>query len=37
VLSELRVAHHEVAAGVFGAYMQIGLVNDGPVTFLLES
>jgi D-tyrosyl-tRNA(Tyr) deacylase len=23
--------------GVFGAYMQVGLVNDGPVTLLLES
>lgn len=26
-----------VAAGVFGADMQVGLVNDGPVTFLLSS
>lgn len=25
-----------VGAGVFGADMQVGLVNDGPVTFLLE-
>ena len=23
--------------GVFGAYMQVELVNDGPVTLLLES
>jgi D-aminoacyl-tRNA deacylase len=23
--------------GVFGAYMQVGLVNDGPVALLLES
>ena len=23
--------------GVFGAYMQVALVNDGPVTLLLES
>jgi D-aminoacyl-tRNA deacylase len=23
--------------GVFGAHMQVGLVNDGPVTLLLES
>ncbi len=23
-------------SGVFGAYMQIALINDGPVTFLLE-
>ena len=26
-----------VAGGVFGADMQVGLVNDGPVTFLLSS
>jgi len=25
------------AAGVFGADMQVSLVNDGPVTFMLES
>lgn len=27
----------EVAGGVFGADMQVSLVNDGPVTFWLES
>jgi len=27
----------EVATGVFAADMQIALVNDGPVTFLLET
>ena len=26
-----------VSAGVFGAYMQVSLVNDGPVTFWLET
>ncbi|MCW2960170.1 MAG: D-tyrosyl-tRNA(Tyr) deacylase [Thermoleophilia bacterium] len=26
----------DVAAGVFGASMQVGLVNDGPVTIVLE-
>jgi len=26
-----------VAAGVFGANMQVSLCNDGPVTFMLES
>jgi len=25
-----------VASGVFGAHMDVGLVNDGPVTILLE-
>lgn len=27
----------EAAAGVFGAHMQVELVNDGPVTLLLET
>jgi D-aminoacyl-tRNA deacylase len=35
-LSRLRQRHPAVAAGVFGADMQVSLVNDGPVTFLLE-
>ena len=29
--------HGAVAAGRFGADMQVGLTNDGPVTFLLET
>jgi|SRR5699024_1172892 len=29
--------HPRVATGRFGADMQVHLVNDGPVTFLLES
>lgn len=36
-LAEARKAHHEVACGRFGADMQVSLVNDGPVTFLLKS
>ena len=36
LLSELRRRHTTVAAGRFGADMQVSLVNDGPVTFLLE-
>lgn len=27
----------EIATGVFGAYMEVALVNDGPVTILLDS
>jgi D-tyrosyl-tRNA(Tyr) deacylase len=27
----------DVARGVFGAYMQVELVNDGPVTIILET
>ena len=32
VLAEARARHAPVAAGVFGADMQVQLVNDGPVT-----
>lgn len=28
---------HEVKAGVFGAHMQVELVNDGPVTIFVDS
>ena len=31
-----RARHGSVACGRFGANMQVGLVNDGPVTFWLE-
>ncbi len=30
-------AHAPVATGLFGADMQVSLVNDGPVTFWLET
>lgn len=36
-LTEARKAHPDVACGRFGADMQVSLVNDGPVTFLLRS
>jgi D-tyrosyl-tRNA(Tyr) deacylase len=32
-----RSSHPEVTSGVFGAHMQVSLVNDGPVTFWLET
>ncbi len=32
-----RSLHPVVASGVFGANMQVSLVNDGPVTFWLET
>lgn len=37
LLAQLQARHAQVAAGKFGADMQVSLVNDGPVTFLLES
>ena len=37
LVSEVRAIHTgEVATGVFGADMQVSLVNDGPVTFWLR-
>lgn len=35
-LAQLRAAGLTVAAGEFGADMQVDLLNDGPVTLLLE-
>lgn len=35
-LKALSQRHQTVAAGRFGADMQVSLINDGPVTFLLE-
>lgn len=29
-------AHIGVETGVFGAYMKVDLLNDGPVTIMLE-
>jgi D-tyrosyl-tRNA(Tyr) deacylase len=36
VLAEARARHAPVAAGVFGAHMQVHLLNDGPVTIPLR-
>lgn len=36
LVSRLRHAGFEVATGRFGAPMEVELVNDGPVTFVLE-
>ena len=35
-IGELRALRIEVATGVFGARMTVELVNDGPVTIILE-
>lgn len=32
-----RTRHPDVATGEFGAHMKVSLVNDGPVTFWLET
>lgn len=36
-LDRARTSHGSVASGVFGAHMEVSLVNDGPVTFWLET
>jgi D-tyrosyl-tRNA(Tyr) deacylase len=36
-LERLRSAGLRVASGVFQAHMQVGLINDGPVTVLVDS
>ena len=37
MLEQLRNEPHvQVASGIFAADMQVSLINDGPVTFLLE-
>jgi D-tyrosyl-tRNA(Tyr) deacylase len=37
LLGKARESYPHVSAGVFGAHMQVSLVNDGPVTFWLEA
>jgi D-tyrosyl-tRNA(Tyr) deacylase len=37
LLKQAQASHAPVASGVFGADMQVHLVNDGPVTFWLQS
>ena len=32
-----RAQHARVQSGIFGTHMQVSLVNDGPVTFWLET
>jgi D-tyrosyl-tRNA(Tyr) deacylase len=37
LIAAARTLHPRVECGVFGADMQVALVNDGPVTFWLEA
>lgn len=36
-VARLRERHADVATGIFAANMQVSLVNDGPVTFMLQA
>lgn len=37
LVTQIKAKHAKVATGEFGADMQISLLNDGPVTFWLET
>lgn len=37
VVADLRARGLEVSTGVFGAHMEVSLVNDGPVTLIVEA
>lgn len=37
LLTEARAGYPIVASGEFGAHMRVSLLNDGPVTFWLQS
>jgi D-tyrosyl-tRNA(Tyr) deacylase len=37
LVSQAQQTHSPVASGIFGADMQVHLVNDGPVTFWLQT
>ena len=37
LVEQARLLHPQVATGQFGADMKVALLNDGPVTFWLES
>jgi D-tyrosyl-tRNA(Tyr) deacylase len=37
LVMQAQAVHGEVGCGRFGADMQVSLINDGPVTFWLES
>lgn len=36
-VARLRERHPQVATGIFAADMQVSLINDGPVTFMLKA
>ena len=36
IIEELKKTNIKVETGIFGADMQVNLINDGPVTIMLE-
>ena len=37
MIKQATLIYPHVAAGQFGAYMQVHLCNDGPMTFILSN
>jgi D-tyrosyl-tRNA(Tyr) deacylase len=37
LVEQAALAHHPVASGEFASHMHLSLINDGPVTFWLET
>jgi D-tyrosyl-tRNA(Tyr) deacylase len=37
LVTAVRASHSRAEAGLFGADMQVALINDGPVTFWLRA
>lgn len=35
-VAQMRTKHPKLATGIFAADMQVSLINDGPVTFMLD-
>jgi D-tyrosyl-tRNA(Tyr) deacylase len=35
-LANIKSKHKKIQTGIFGADMQISLINDGPISFILE-
>lgn len=35
-VAQMRIKHPQIATGIFAADMQVSLINDGPVTFMLD-
>ena len=37
IVNQLKKSEINIETGIFGADMEVGLINDGPVTIMLDS
>lgn len=37
IVNQLKKSEINIETGIFGADMKVGLINDGPVTIMLDS